>query len=154
MPDKLDVQTRVARPADANWIVDRHAVLYAESDGFDDTFREFVERVVTAYFIDEDPTRERGWVVKANGERLGSIFCDATDDPAIARLRLFFWSRRREDWDWVICCLPNASTSQELPAMKRSCSGRTRVIVRRAASMKNMALNAGARLRSKASGSK
>ncbi len=90
MPDKDDVRLRAARPVDANWIVDRHAVLYAISDGFDDTFREFVERVVSAYFADEDSIRERGWVAEANGGRFGSIFCDATDDPAIARLRLFF----------------------------------------------------------------
>ena len=43
---------RRATRDDISWIVARHAELYRASDGFDDTFAGFVERVAKRYFAD------------------------------------------------------------------------------------------------------
>ncbi|MXQ06556.1 GNAT family N-acetyltransferase [Alphaproteobacteria bacterium GH1-50] len=85
-----DISFRRATADDADWLVTRHAELYRESDGFDETFGEFVARIVDDYFMNENRRLERGWIAEADGRRLGSIFCTVTDTPEIARLRLFF----------------------------------------------------------------
>lgn len=78
---------RAATEADAGWIVERHAELYARDDGFDDTFAPVVAGVLARFFADHDPLRERGWIV-GEGRGLGSIFCMRLDDST-AQLRLF-----------------------------------------------------------------
>ena len=90
MEDPAKYQIRTAQKDDTDWIVARHAALYRDSDGFDASFEVFVRRVVDAYFADENPDRERGWIAERRGHPIGSIFCDATDDADTARLRLFF----------------------------------------------------------------
>jgi GNAT superfamily N-acetyltransferase len=74
---------------DARWLVERHAVLYARDDGFDATFEALVAEVLAAYIRSRDPAMERAFIAVAGGRRVGSIFCVLSDEPAVAKLRLF-----------------------------------------------------------------
>lgn len=85
-----NVKLRRATRADSAWIVERHAALYAASDGFDESFGALVARVVASFFEDENVEREKGWIATIGDRAIGSIFCGGTDDPDVARLRLFF----------------------------------------------------------------
>jgi GNAT superfamily N-acetyltransferase len=80
---------RPALPRDADWIIERHATHYAVNDGFDDSFRTLVTQIVTDFFADHDPTRERGWIAEDNQNPLGCIFC-VTGPENTAKLRLFY----------------------------------------------------------------
>lgn len=73
---------------DIDWLVDRHATLYARDEGFDDTFGVLVRSVLESFVAEHDPERERGWVAERGGTRLGSIFCVSKSQEA-AQLRLF-----------------------------------------------------------------
>lgn len=78
-------------PADAEWVIERHALLYAREEGYDATFGSLVSEILTGFLRNHDPLRERGWIAEAESERLGSIFCVAqsVDEPSVAKLRLF-----------------------------------------------------------------
>lgn len=73
--------------ADADWLVDRHAALYARDEGFDETFGQLVREIVTAFLAGHDPGREGGWIAWQDGRRLGSIFV-VQEEPGVAKLRL------------------------------------------------------------------
>ncbi|MEL6450759.1 MAG: GNAT family N-acetyltransferase [Pseudomonadota bacterium] len=83
-----DVTLRPFDPADTDWLTHQHGVLYAQAEGFDDTFGPLVRSILDAYCADHDPTCERGWIAEAEGQRLGSIFC-VRHDATTAKLRLF-----------------------------------------------------------------
>lgn len=72
---------------DADWLVERHATLYARDEGFDDSFGHLVREIVTAFLASHDPTREAGWIAWEGGRRLGSIFV-VQEIPGVAKLRL------------------------------------------------------------------
>ncbi|MEM6373689.1 MAG: GNAT family N-acetyltransferase [Pseudomonadota bacterium] len=81
----------VLRPycaSDLDWLVERHATLYAQAEGFDYTFGPLVRQILTAFARDHDPTCEQGWIAGQDGVRLGSIFC-VRHDAQTAKLRLF-----------------------------------------------------------------
>lgn len=86
-----NVDLRRFEAADRPWLVQQHSNLYARDDGFDETFAELVDDILTDFVACHDPDRERGWIAQQGGDRLGSIFCvDAGEDGAkIAKLRLF-----------------------------------------------------------------
>ena len=73
---------------DADWLVERHATLYARDEGFDDSFGALVREIVTAFLARHDPAREGGWIAWEGGRRLGSIFV-VQEIPGVAKLRLF-----------------------------------------------------------------
>lgn len=75
-------------PADAPWLAARHGQLYAEHDGFDDTFGPLVAAILADFIADHDPKREAGWIVEDDDQPVGSIFCVRLDDDT-AKLRLF-----------------------------------------------------------------
>jgi len=77
--------------ADKDWLVERHQTLYAQDEGFDDTFGPLVDTILEAFLAEHDPAREQGWVAEEDGTRLGTIFCVAAgpDRPRTAKLRLF-----------------------------------------------------------------
>ncbi len=75
-------------PADAAWLAERHGTLYAQAEGFDDSFAPLVAGILADFIADHDPAREAGWIVEADGQRVGSIFCVRLDDRT-AKLRLF-----------------------------------------------------------------
>jgi GNAT superfamily N-acetyltransferase len=74
--------------ADADWLIDRHATLYARDEGFDATFGALVREIVLAFLADHDPLREGGWIARDGARRLGSIFV-VQEGPGVAKLRLF-----------------------------------------------------------------
>ncbi|MEO0917504.1 MAG: GNAT family N-acetyltransferase [Pseudomonadota bacterium] len=74
---------------DAGWLIQRHAELYAERDGFDASFESLVAEILTQFIREHDPQTERAFIAKADGLRLGSIFCVQSGTPGVAKLRLF-----------------------------------------------------------------
>jgi DNA-binding MarR family transcriptional regulator/N-acetylglutamate synthase-like GNAT family acetyltransferase len=78
---------RDRRPGDLGWIVERHARLYAEEQGWDIRFETLVARIVAQMTAAADPRRERCWIAERAGQRLGCVFL-ARDDDETARLRL------------------------------------------------------------------
>ncbi|WP_435258322.1 GNAT family N-acetyltransferase [Thioclava sp. FR2] len=85
---KLDLFTR----NDAQWLVDRHAELYAQEEGYDASFPQLVAKIIAEFLDGHDPVSERGWVAILDGKRVGSIFCvkDSEDESGqTAKLRLF-----------------------------------------------------------------
>ena len=78
---------RERRPGDLGWIVERHARLYAEEQGWDARFETLVARVVAEMTAAPDPGRERCWIAERAGQRLGCVFL-AKDDDDTARIRL------------------------------------------------------------------
>jgi len=87
---KESVSLRDIQPGDLDWLVRRHRVLYAASDGFDETFGDLVEQILQDFLLVRDPSHDRAWIAEADGQRLGSIFCVRTETPGIAQLRLLF----------------------------------------------------------------
>ena len=79
---------RPFHPHDIPWLIDRHQALYAESDGFDESFGRLVESILIEFALSAEPGRDAGWIADDEGERLGSIFCTSTNNPAIA-IRLY-----------------------------------------------------------------
>ncbi len=75
-------------PDDRDWLVARHAALYARDEGFDDTFGPLVASIIDAFISDHDPDCEAGWIAWQGNVRLGSIFFVRLDDQT-AKLRLF-----------------------------------------------------------------
>ena len=82
-----DITLRAFRATDANWVIDRHAALYAAEEGYDASFRDLVAGIVAGFVAGHDPAREEGWIAERAGERLGSIFV-VTETPDLAKLRL------------------------------------------------------------------
>lgn len=83
-----DAILRKIEPEDREWLVAKHRVIYAQTDGFDVSFGDLVEDVLDDFLATHDPHHERGWIAEENGRRLGSIFCVRLDDKT-AQLRLF-----------------------------------------------------------------
>jgi GNAT superfamily N-acetyltransferase len=80
---------RSFEPDDRDWLVEKHRVLYAASDGFDASFGELVGRIIDGFLAGSDPACEAGWVLEDQDRRLGTIFC-CREDELTARLRMFF----------------------------------------------------------------
>ena len=87
--DPNKVVLRDLRPGDASWLIQRHAELYAESDGFDSSFEAFVADIMSDFIRNHDPAVERFWIAETDGYRIRSICCAKSDKPDVARLRLF-----------------------------------------------------------------
>jgi GNAT superfamily N-acetyltransferase len=83
-----DAIFRPFTPADAPWLTARHGALYAQYDGFDDSFAPLVAGILADFIADHDPQHEAGWIAQIDGQPVGSIFCVRLDDQA-AKLRLF-----------------------------------------------------------------
>jgi GNAT superfamily N-acetyltransferase len=89
-----DVVLDRLRVGDAGCLVMRHAELYAEEEGFDASFEPLVARILADFLESHDTARERGWIARAGGARLGSIFCVQGPEPDTAKLRLFLLEPR------------------------------------------------------------
>jgi GNAT superfamily N-acetyltransferase len=86
-----DVSLRLAdRPGDLGWVVERHGTVYAAEYGWDVSFEGLVADIVAGFAAGHDPEREAGWIAELEGQRAGSIFCIAADEPGIAALRALF----------------------------------------------------------------
>jgi GNAT superfamily N-acetyltransferase len=87
-----EIGFRDFQPEDAAWLAARHGALYAEEEGFDESFPALVAQILADYLAAHDPMRERGWIAVRGGERLGSVFCVTAPDGR-AKLRLFLVER-------------------------------------------------------------
>jgi GNAT superfamily N-acetyltransferase len=83
-----------SRPGDLEWVVAAHQTEYDQEFGWDDSFTELVAQIVTSYGDHHDADREAGWIAEIGGERVGCIFCVATDDPSTAQLRILLVTDR------------------------------------------------------------
>ncbi|MEP6322370.1 MAG: GNAT family N-acetyltransferase [Paracoccaceae bacterium] len=83
-----NVILRPFEPADTDWLVERHATLYARDEGFDDTFGPLVRSILEAFCAEHDPACEQGWIAVEGDQRLGSVFCVRLAAET-ATLRLF-----------------------------------------------------------------
>ena len=80
------ITLREHQPGDMGWVVERHAVLYYEQDGWGSGFEALVAGIVKDFLENFDPKRERCWIAERNGERVGCVFI--VNDKGEARLRL------------------------------------------------------------------
>ncbi|MBV9190888.1 MAG: MarR family transcriptional regulator [Betaproteobacteria bacterium] len=81
-----EITLREHRPGDMGWVVERHAVLYNQQDGWGLAFEALVAGIVKDFIDDFDARREHCWIAERNGERLGCVF--VVNDKGNARLRL------------------------------------------------------------------
>lgn len=94
-PGEQVVTYREHRPGDMGWIVERHAIIYGDSHGWDDTFEGMVARICADFLENFDPKGERSWIAEVDGRRAGAIaLVRGSDTEAILRL-LFVeaWAR-------------------------------------------------------------
>jgi DNA-binding MarR family transcriptional regulator/GNAT superfamily N-acetyltransferase len=75
-------------PGDLGWVVERHGARYAAEYGWGVDFEALVARIVADYGSHRDAQREAAWIAELDGERVGCVFCTASDTPDIAQLRL------------------------------------------------------------------
>jgi GNAT superfamily N-acetyltransferase len=79
---------RAPEPGDLGWVVERHGARYAADYGWDATFEALVVRVVADFADRNDSNREAAWIAELGGERVGCVFCTASDTASTAQLRL------------------------------------------------------------------
>ncbi|MGE5638801.1 MAG: GNAT family N-acetyltransferase [Clostridia bacterium] len=82
-----EIVLREHRPGDMGWVVERHAVLYYEQDGWGAPFEALIAGIVKDFLEKFDAERERCWIAERDGERLGCVFL-VNDGKGAARLRL------------------------------------------------------------------
>ncbi len=74
--------------ADHDWLVERHQTLYAQDEGFDDSFGPLVDSILTDFEENAEPAHQAGWIAREGKQRLGSVFC-VKQDAHTAKLRMF-----------------------------------------------------------------
>jgi GNAT superfamily N-acetyltransferase len=82
---------RQPQPGDLGWVVERHGARYAAEYGWDPTFEALVARIVADFAERRDTRREAAWIAELDGERVGCVFCMASNNPEAehtAQLRL------------------------------------------------------------------
>lgn len=77
---------RDQRPGDIGTIINRHAVLYGDAYGFDETFELYVAKGLAQFMENRDPERERLWIVEADHEVVASVGL-VQAEPQTAQLR-------------------------------------------------------------------
>jgi len=86
---KVPYILRPHQVGDMGWIVHRHAVLYAQEYGFDETFEALVAEIVAKFIQNFDPKKERCCIAEKDGEIVGSVFC-VKKSETVAKLRLLY----------------------------------------------------------------
>jgi len=84
--ERASIVLRAPEPGDLGWVVERHGARYAAKYGWDAGFEAMVARIVADFAEGRD--RQAAWIAELDGDRVGCVFCTATDDPATAQLRL------------------------------------------------------------------
>lgn len=72
---------------DLGWVINRHGEIYRQEYGWNQDFENLVAEIALAFFKKNDPTKERVWIAKIDGVRVGCIFL-VHDTPEVAKLRL------------------------------------------------------------------
>ena len=85
--EEAPIVLREPRPGDMGWVVERHAALYHEQDGWGAAFEALCAGIVKDFLEKFDPAWERCWIAERGGERLGCVFL-VNDKNRVARLRL------------------------------------------------------------------
>jgi DNA-binding MarR family transcriptional regulator/GNAT superfamily N-acetyltransferase len=86
-PHYEDVVLREPRPGDLGWVVERHAMLYAQEYGWTGSFEGVCAQIVADFQAKFDPAAERCWIAEIGNQRVGSVFL-VRDSDRVARLRL------------------------------------------------------------------
>ena len=79
---------RSPEPGDLGWVVERHGARYAAEYGWGVDFEALAARLVADFGSRRDAQREAAWIAELDGERVGCVFCTASDTPDTAQLRL------------------------------------------------------------------
>ena len=79
---------RSPEPGDLGWVVERHGARYATEYGWDVSFEALVARIVADFAERRDGRPEAAWIAELDGERVGCVFCTASEAPDTAQLRL------------------------------------------------------------------
>jgi GNAT superfamily N-acetyltransferase len=91
--DRVDI--REAELGDHGWVLERHAHLYADEEGWGEKFLALVAGIIAEYLNGHDSDREEAWIAELDGERAGAVYCVRKSDQ-VAQLRLLFvehWAR-------------------------------------------------------------
>src|SRR5262245_20641946 len=83
------VRIRQPELGDHGWVLERHAHLYADEEGWGEPFVALVAGVIADYLDDHDPEREAAWVAELDGRRVGAVYCMRRSEE-VAQLRLLF----------------------------------------------------------------
>jgi GNAT superfamily N-acetyltransferase len=70
-------------------VLERHAHLYEDEEGWGEAFLALVARVIAEYLEQHDPQREAAWIAELVGERVGAVYC-VRNSENVAQLRLLF----------------------------------------------------------------
>ncbi len=84
---KVPYLLRPHRSGDMGWIIERHAVLYAQEYGWDEQFEALVAEIAAKFIRRFDPKRERCWIAEREEESVGAV-CLVKQSAAVAQLRL------------------------------------------------------------------
>jgi DNA-binding MarR family transcriptional regulator/GNAT superfamily N-acetyltransferase len=84
---KTEITLRDHRPGDMGWVVERHAALYHEQDGWGAPFEALIAEIVKDFLQNFDPARERCWIAEKGGSRVGCVFV-VKESRTTAKLRL------------------------------------------------------------------
>ncbi|MFK0174109.1 GNAT family N-acetyltransferase [Streptomyces sp. NPDC090306] len=79
---------RADRPGDLGWVVMAHGETYSRQFGFNTDFEALVAKIVGDYAVKHSPVAEAAWVAEVEGERAGSVFLVAGEEPDVAKLRV------------------------------------------------------------------
>jgi len=79
---------RSPEPGDLGWVVERHGARYAAEYGWGVEFEALAARLVADFGSRRDAQREAAWIAELDGERVGCVFCTASDTADTAQLRL------------------------------------------------------------------
>lgn len=85
-PDKSFI-LRTHQIGDIGWIVQRHAVIYAQEYGWNEQFEGLVATIAADFLQAHDPRRERCWIAEREGQNVGCVFLVAKT-KTVAQLRL------------------------------------------------------------------
>jgi DNA-binding MarR family transcriptional regulator/GNAT superfamily N-acetyltransferase len=80
---------RPHQSGDMGWVLQRHAVLYRQEYGWDESMEALVAEVVAHFLRHFDAKLERCWIAEKDGENVGSVAVVKNRDRAgVAQLRL------------------------------------------------------------------